>query len=509
MNDNGHKDLLNKTFNPYTFTNIKTNYDCHATIIHKLQEWVIKRTNNKEAVLNHDFLLQIEYYRKHYRTFLSYSLLLYTYQKMILRKHIESHPRMWKLLSKRKKERHHTLYIDTEKDGSKQVTRFLETHTTVKNVILIVRVKRRLSVRFVKDLIYSFNKKDINWKSGENKEEVLKHLNDEWCFNRCASVKVVEFIVEPYSFLNSSDVESYIKLGVTGIQLTSDMQMSQEQIKITEHLAKKNGLKFKMKISINKMGTSHIVDLYCIDEYITKISRRADEIVIGIQNETALSMLEKWHNSPKYVPYAKEEETTTIFTVLKYALLAGSSWMLMRVEYDSQYEMITTEEIDIPSLLVQEIDELGMNVKNIERRIQAAIEIKIPEFLNFFILKQSYNLGTDFFISNQSKDCKKLSGFIRLYVPNDGNLGIIREIKARDSFALTKMLEIAENISKQCNSKGIAIRRTNRNILVYNGFEMEQHMYVKRFGILTRLYYMLPGLGNLFSNHSLPMNQPV
>ena len=484
----GHADLMNKTFGPYLFADVETNYDCHATIINGLQQWLVE--HSEDSLMRSDFLSQIEHYRIHYRTFLTRSLLLYAYRKMIMQKRIESHPLMWKLLKERKRERESVLYVDADEDAFDQVASFLEGRV-INSIAIMVRTKRRVSRQFVKSLVYAVNYRD-RVSSSQSGEGSFECLEDEWSFNRCASIKIVHIGIELVSPSRSKDFAAYTKMGVSIIQLVAGPGMIREDLRVVARLARASGLKVLIKIVVNKPGSSFVADMYRVDEHMSSALHQADEVVIAIENETASTVMEKWHNSPKYVPYAGETKMT-LFTVMKYGLLSCPPWMRLRCEYGSQLEMVSVENFDILRVLTQEMEELGVSVHCIGRCIRAAEEA--PPVAHFFTSKCIGDAESEYFISDQSEDHKALSAFIRLHVPSDGGLALIREMKIERPFARTKMLEIAEEVSKRHGGSGIAARCMGCEALLNAGFGNKEGRYTKRFGILTRLYYMLPNFG--------------
>ena len=487
----GHADLMNKTFGPYIFPDIETNYDCHAAIIRELQEWLVE--HSEEPLFRNDFLSQIDHYRIHYRTFLSRSLLMYTYRKMVMQKHIDSHSLMWKLLKERKREGESVLYVEADEDAFDQVASFLADRQ-IDNITIIVRAKRRVSRQFVKSLVYAVNHKD-RVSSSEADGGCFEHLEDEWCFNRSASIRIIDLGIEARSRPRPADFLAYTKIGISMFQIAPGPLASREDASAVVQLAKASGLKVRVKIAVNKLGSSFVADVYHVDEHMTGPLHQADEVTIAVENETASTVMEKWHNSPKYVPYAGETKMT-LFTVMKYALLSCAPWMRLRCEYGSLSEMVSVESSDILRVLTQEMEELGVRVHCIGRRMRAAEDAH--GVVHFFTSECINEAESEYFISDQSEDRKGLSGFIRLHVPSDGGLALIREMKAERSFGRTKMLNIAEDISKIHSGTGIAARCVGRQVLLEDGFKTEGNTYARRFGMLTRLYYMLPNIGAIF-----------
>lgn len=402
--------------------------------------------------------------------------------------------------------------------------------------------------RFHRDLIYCAN----TYFDSEPKREPLS-VEEEVALNASAKVHIIGICVETRpDALFDEDGNSWLPLfrkwGVTRIQLgvqhTNNMILKkvnrghtfEDACKAVKYL-KNNCYKVDIHLMPDLPNATPELDTEMFDIIFDTTQMQPDQIKIYPCEVVPWTVIQQWHDSGKYKPYAQTNERA-LLDVVKYAMEKCPQWIrLPRVIRDIPLHYIQGGNM-YPNLRQMLMDEL-------EKEGKTSMDIRARECgrnTEYNIQDAEYNVdcykscdGIDYFISLESTDSKCLFGFTRLRIPypdiddNDNNqdidkyskqefgclkgLGLIRELhvygnvipvglqKQGDSQHKgtgRKLLEIAEYIAKNEHNMNGVVVISGIGVMDYYkklGYVYEDTFMIKRFSnTLENILVVLLGI---------------
>jgi ELP3 family radical SAM enzyme/protein acetyltransferase len=184
-----------------------------------------------------------------------------------------------------------------------------------------------------------------------------------------------------------------------------------------------------------------------------------DQIKIYPCEVTPYTVIEKWHKSGRYTPYA-DKDPHLLLDVVKYALEICPPWIrVSRIIRDIPLEYIKggNKYPNLRQMITDEMEKEGKYTNEIRsREIGRNIDYK---YENAKYTTRSYETsdgGTEYFVSLESKDKRVIFGFIRLRIPPKihnpvfpclKHKGMIRELHVYNT-----LMSVGEKASKNSNS---------------------------------------------------------
>lgn len=327
--------------------------------------------------------------------------------------------------------------------------------------------------RFHRDLIYCAN----TYFDTEKREPLS--VDEEVAFNETARIKIIGICIETRpDVLLEEDGELWLRRfrqwGVTrvqlGVQHTNNSILKKvnrghtiEQAEEAITLLKDNCFKVDIHLMPDLPFSNPEEDIKMFDYVFNGVEEEqeqtqtqstttkqqkekkviykvhADQAKIYTCQVTPWTVIEQWHKSGKYKPYAQTNERA-LLDVVKYAMINCPPWMrLPRVVRDIPLTYVQGGNMypNLRQMLTDEIKKEG----NVTMDIRARECGRNPEYdINegqFYVIDYNTPNGTEYFISFESTDRMCLFGFLRLRIPNNYenckfdcllNKGFIREI---------------------------------------------------------------------------------
>jgi ELP3 family radical SAM enzyme/protein acetyltransferase len=323
-------------------------------------------------------------------------------------------------------------------------------------------------------------------------------LQEEQIINQNTHLRIIGLTIEtrPDYLIHNDDKFFYLKffrqLGITriqiGIQHTNNKilkyinrQCTNEQNKSAIKLLKDNGFKVDIHIMLDLPSSSPQEDKNMLTLILNDTDYEADQWKIYPTEVTNFTVIKKWYDEGKYIPYSEQNSGQKLIDVIIHAKKLMKPWIrINRVIRDIPSQSIEGG-INCPQM--RDIVEKHMNSIGLYCKCIRCREIKlehIPDNNIKLIIRHYISSGSDeFFISYESLDEKKLIAFLRLRLNKNfnntmhelKNFAFIRELHVLGHHTTigttgssiqhkgygTKLIQKAEEIAKQHNYKGISV----------------------------------------------------
>ena len=184
-----------------------------------------------------------------------------------------------------------------------------------------------------------------------------------------------------------------------------------------------------------------------------------DQIKIYPCEVTPYTIIEKWHKSGRYTPYA-DKDPRLLIDVVKYALAICPPWIrIPRIIRDIPLEYIKggNKYSNLRQMITQEMEKEGTFTDEIRsREIGRNIDYKYEDSQYITRSYKTSDGGTEYFISLESADKRVIFGFLRLRIPPKihnpvfqclKNKGMIRELHVYNN-----LMCVGEKASKKSNN---------------------------------------------------------
>lgn len=390
---------------------------------------------------------------------------------------------------------------------------------------------------FMRDLYYAVN----IWFDSKPYRERLT-LSEEKKINETTLVKVIGLTIETRpDYITKEEIMRYINYGVTRVQLGVQTINDKLLKKINRGCYTKDtinaldmlmnyGFKILIHIMPNLPDSTPDIDKKTFYELVFNPDLQADEWKIyptsvtttsDKDNEPVNTVIEKWYNEGKYVPYSYSE----LMDVLIYAKCIVPNYIrISRIFRDIPLPNITggADKPNLRQILQEEMKELGYKCNCIRCR-----EIKQTKFdiddIEYDYLSYDTKNNINYFISANYNT--KLVGFLRLSIKKKkiktldvlDDASVVRELhiygkmkaiylsnnsNSQNRGIGTKLLNIAEvitmshNLSKITVISGVGVR----NFYKKNGYYLEENYMTKRLVnyynyYIVLLWFILVSLG--------------
>ena len=222
-------------------------------------------------------------------------------------------------------------------------------------------------------------------------------------------------------------IQFFRELGITrvqiGIQHTNDIilkkvnrQCTDKQNKYAIKFLKDNGFKVDIHIMLDLPFSSPEEDISMLNKILTNEEYEADQWKIYPTETTPFTVIKKWYDEGKYIPYADGRNNEKLIEVIMSAKKIMKPWIrINRIVRDIPSESIEGG-INCPEMrdiISHKMKELGIYCKCIRCR-EIKLEIINDNDIKQFIRHYIGSDGDEYFISYETFDEKKLIGFIRL-----------------------------------------------------------------------------------------------
>ena len=366
---------------------------------------------------------------------------------------------------------------------------------------------------FVTKVYYAAN--TFYTREGRGSERKMKSLEEEIEINMTALCKIIGFTIETRpDTINQTEILRLREFGVTrvqiGVQTTNNRILrkinrgcyNKDTIRAIK-LLKNSGFKVLIHLMPNLPFSNPEIDKQSFDDVLYNSEYQIDELKIyptsvtttsDKDNTEVLTVIEKWYNDGKYVPYSQEE----LYEVIKYFKeIVPKHIRISRVFRDIPISNISggARVPNMRQVLQKRMEDEGKYCKCIRCR-----EIKDTHFnkedIYYETLKYESSGGIEYFISaNIKSKClnphkSTLVGFLRLrlptrnltnnevldFLPNLQDSSIVRELhvygrmipvhyyknnykeKTSQHLGIGKeLMKIAERISRKNNYSKISV----------------------------------------------------
>jgi ELP3 family radical SAM enzyme/protein acetyltransferase len=284
---------------------------------------------------------------------------------------------------------------------------------------------------FHRDFIYC-----VNTYFDEMKREKLT-IQEEININKTASIKIIGICIEtrPDALFEINEktgeriswLRRFREWGVTrvqlGVQHTDNtilkkvnrghtIEQAQEGIKYL----KDNCFKVDIHLMPDLPFTTPEKDKAMIDYVFDTPHLQPDQAKIYFCEVTPWTVIQKWHKSGKYKPYAQTDEKA-LFDVAKYVLRKCPPWVrIPRVIRDIPLTYIEGGNMypNLRQMLSQQLEDEGFKTMDIRARECGRNTKYNPEEAVMKVRTYEANGGIDKFISFESEDENCIFGFLRL-----------------------------------------------------------------------------------------------
>jgi ELP3 family radical SAM enzyme/protein acetyltransferase len=375
--------------------------------------------------------------------------------------------------------------------------------------------------RFHRDLVYCAN---TYFDDPKQRREPLS-ITEEIAINATSKVRIVGLSIEtrPDALIDDygeSWLRRFREWGVTrvqlGVQHTNNTILKKinrghtvEDASRAIELLKDNGIKVHIHLMPDLPFANPEEDIKMFDTVFKTPLLQPDEIKIYPCEVTPWTVIQKWHESGKYKPYAQTNERA-LLDVVKYGMELCPPWIrLPRVIRDIPLTYIQGGNMypNLRQMLMDELEQEGKTTMDIRARECGRNAHYNIEDSIFMVRSYRTTRGTEYFISCESRDERCIFGFTRLRIPDSydhtefdclHNRGFIRELhvygnvtpvgfnKTMDSQHKgigKQLMRIAEEISYAKNLCGTAVISGMGVTKYYEklGYEMCDTYMIKTF----------------------------
>lgn len=367
----------------------------------------------------------------------------------------------------------------------------------------------------------------------------MKSMEEEQKINESARANIIGFTIETRpDCITKEELDSFRRFGITrvqiGVQHTDNKilkkinrQCTIEQAMLGIKALKNDNFKVLTHWMPNLPGSSPEKDREMLNRVSTDPNLSSDEVKIYPTIVTSTSdkdtnevnsVIEKWYNDGKYIPYSDDE----LEDVLIDFLSTVPEWMRISRLFRDIPKPNSVSGCDSPNMreiLMTKMDELGLECKCIRSR-----EVKDNEYdegsIYYDYIEYEASDGMEYFIYCKALDKEStkeyLLGFIRLRLPYQDkytgclkNFALIRELHVYSPMKTTynsnknatstqhkgigrTLLKLAEKISyydgwyKMVVISGVGVRNYYRKFgyELYNGYMVKSLVYESRIKLL-------------------------
>tara|TARA_B100001094_G_scaffold332786_1_gene406486 strand:+ start:2415 stop:4274 length:1860 start_codon:yes stop_codon:yes gene_type:complete len=321
--------------------------------------------------------------------------------------------------------------------------------------------------------------RDIFWSANTYFDKLKREklsLEEEMLINVMGKVRVIGICIETRpDAVDDSWVRFFRDCGVTRIQLGIQHTNNDILKKINRGHKIEDAISTIKKLKDNcfKIDIHLMPDLpYSNPEMDKEMFRyvynsediQPDQIKVYPCEVTPYTVIKKWYDSGKYVPYA-DENPKALFEVVKYSMTECPKWIrLPRVVRDIPLSYIEggNKYTNLRQMIDDDLKKLGRSSTDLRtREIGRNLQYKI----NDSVLKiRSYMASgsKEIFISVESIDEKAIFGFIRLRIPPKNHKPIFNSIKdmglIRELHVYGNLIPVGYNNDKDSQHKGLGKR---------------------------------------------------
>jgi ELP3 family radical SAM enzyme/protein acetyltransferase len=316
---------------------------------------------------------------------------------------------------------------------------------------------------FHRDFIYC-----VNTYFDEEKREPLS-IHEEILLNKTAQIKIIGICVEtrPDTLIDDKGetwLRRFREWGVTRVQLGVQHTNNQILKKINRgHTVKDafdaicylkiNGFKVDIHLMPDLPFTTPELDMKMIDDAFDETkedSLQPDQAKIYFCAVVPWTVIQKWHQSGKYTPYAQTDEQA-LFRVAKYAMKRCPPWVrIPRVIRDIPLTYIEGGNMypNLRQMLTNQLRDEGEITMDIRARECGRNTKYNPEEAVLRVRTYYANKGTEHFIAFESEDEMCLFGFLRLRIPErDEETYDMIEFECLKDVALIRELHVYGNVT--------------------------------------------------------------
>lgn len=301
----------------------------------------------------------------------------------------------------------------------------------------------------------------------EPKRDYLS-LDEEKKINMTAKVRIIGICIETRPDAISDEwIKFFRETGTTRIQLgvqhTDDMLLKkvnrghtfQQAVDCTEYL-KNNGFKVDIHLMPDLPGATPEKDKEMFDVVFNTPVLQPDQIKIYPCETVPWTVIKKWYESGKYVPYS-DSDPDALVDVIKYAMLNCRPWMrIPRIVRDIPLPYISGGNrcMNMRQVIdnkIKKTEEFSGDIRS--REIGRNLEHNIKD-AKYMARKYIGSNGVEYFISLESCDKKQvIFGFLRLRIPPKKHEPVYDAIK---DTGLVRELHVYNNIVPVGCSKNIS-----------------------------------------------------
>lgn len=262
-------------------------------------------------------------------------------------------------------------------------------------------------------------------------------IEEEIAMNANAKVRIIGICIEtrPDALYDDTQQESWLrrfrKWGVTrvqlGVQHTNNSILKRinrghtiEDAANAIQLLKDNCFKVDIHLMPDLPFSSPEEDKKMFETVFNTPLLQPDQVKIYPCEVTPWTVIQKWHESGKYKPYAQTNERG-LLDVVKYGMELCPPWVrLPRVIRDIPLTYIEGGNMypNLRQMLTSELEKEGKTIMDIRsRECGRNVHYKIENAV-FLIRTYETKNGTEYFISCESPDKHCIFGFIRLRIPH-------------------------------------------------------------------------------------------
>jgi len=387
--------------------------------------------------------------------------------------------------------------------------------------------------KFVNECYYAFNT-FFDDKSIPLRE--MKSMEEEQKINESTRANVIGYTIETRpDCITSEELDSFRRFGVTrvqiGVQHTNNRILKKINRKCTIEEAmvgiknlKNNNFKVLTHWMPNLPDSSPEKDIIMLNRVITDPNLNSDEVKIyptivtstsDKDSEEVVSVIEKWYNDGKYIPYSDED---LMEVLIDFKCDVPESLRIGRLFRDIP-KPNSVSGCDMPNM--REIIHKKMEKRGMKCKCIRCMEVKDNEYdessIYYGCSEYEASDGMEYFIYckalNNESGNEYLLGFIRLRLPYQEhysgslpNYGLIRELhvyspmkttyksnkKAKSSqhkgigknlVSLAENKSISHNYDKTAIISGVGVRNYYRKL----GYELDNGYMVKQLITERRL----------------------
>lgn len=384
---------------------------------------------------------------------------------------------------------------------------------------------------FHRDLVYCAN---TYFDDIETRREPLS-ITEEISLNSTARVRIIGICIEtrPDTLIDDYGetwLRRFREWGVTrvqlGVQHTNNTILKKinrghsiEDSSRAIQLLKDNCFKVDIHLMPDLPYSSPEEDKKMFEKVFNTPMLQPDQVKIYPCEVTPWTVIQQWHDSGKFKPYAQTNERA-LLDVVKYSMEICPPWIrLPRVIRDIPLTYIQGGNMypNLRQMLTDELEKEGKITMDIRaRECGRNTHYNINDAR---VLIRSYKTihGKEYFISCESVDAKCIFGFLRLRIPNDykdtefkclHNRGLIRELHVYGNVVPVgfnkngvsqhkgigrKLLQKAEQLSRLNRLKGTAVISGIGVTQYYEkmGYELDDTFMIKTFSCCSSMSLIL------------------